>query len=251
MPGRDNRNAEIPEDNTAAPAPYVDILRGRDGRDGLPGRDGKDGDKGEKGDPGVQGLPGPPGTGPSGKSGVVYTRWGRTTCPSVTGTELVYSGRAGGSFWSHTGGGANYLCMPAIPEYGRYAPGAQQHSYIYGVEYQVYEANKPISSNLHDHNVPCAVCHVQQRGSLLMIPAQKHCPESWTKEYDGALMTTAAASNHHRSMYECVDKDAESVPGSSANTDGAVFYHVEARCNGLPCPPYVAEKELLCVVCTK
>ena len=56
---------------------------------------------------------------------------------------------------------------------------------------------------------------------------------------------------HYSGTYECVDKDAESVPGSSPNTNGGIFYHVEASCNGLPCPPYVAEKELTCAVCTK
>ena len=56
---------------------------------------------------------------------------------------------------------------------------------------------------------------------------------------------------YHSTMYECVDKDAESVPGSAANTNGALFYPVEANCNGMACPPYDPQKELLCVVCTK
>ena len=82
-----------------------------------------------------------------------------------------------------------------------------------------------------------------------MIPARIDCPANWTKEYDGALMTERYS--HHRSMFECVDRAAEAVPGSSGNGNGALFYHVEARCNGMPCPPYDDEKELLCVVCTK
>ncbi len=57
---------------------------------------------------------------------------------------------------------------------------------------------------------------------------------------------------HKRSMFECVDKGQESVPGSNANTDGALFYHVEANCGtGLPCPPYNDYKEVNCVICTK
>ena len=53
-------------------------------------------------------------------------------------------------------------------------------------------------------------------------------------------------------MFECVDKDQNSLPGSHTNTNGAVFHHVEADCNtGLPCPPYNTETELNCVVCTK
>ena len=29
------------------------------------------------------------------------------------------------------------------------------------------------------------------------------------------------------------------------------FYHVEANCNGMLCPPYDPQKELTCAVCTK
>ena len=52
-------------------------------------------------------------------------------------------------------------------------------------------------------------------------------------------------------VYECVDKHAESIPGSIANTNGGLFYHVQALRNGLLCLPYGKEKELACVVCTK
>ena len=55
-----------------------------------------------------------------------------------------------------------------------------------------------------------------------------------------------------RSMYECVDKDQESLLGSQAITGGALFHHVEVDCNtGLPCPEYNTHQELNCVVCTK
>ena len=237
--------------------PYIEILRGRDGRDGLPGpagMDGKDGEQGLKGDPGllglrgVSGLRGPPGT--AAQSGVVYTRWGRTTCPSGQGTELVYSGRAAGTRYSHKGGAANHLCMPDNPQYSSHnAPGVNGHSPVHGAEYHPYETGAPISRNFLNHNVPCAVCHVRERGSLLMIPARKDCPASWTKEYEGTLM--AEYYTHHRSMFECVDLNPESVPGSSSNVDGTLFYHTEAVCSGLPCPPYHPAKELLCVICTK
>ena len=56
-----------------------------------------------------------------------------------------------------------------------------------------------------------------------------------------------------RTMFECVDRDQESLPGGGhADTNGALFHHVEAVCNhGLPCPPYNPTQELNCVVCTK
>ena len=39
--------------------------------------------------------------------GVVYTRWGKSTCRS--GVNRVYAGRTGSSFGGHRGGGANYI----------------------------------------------------------------------------------------------------------------------------------------------
>ena len=88
-----------------------------------------------------------------------------------------------------------------------------------------------------------------------MIPAKTTCPPSWTREYYGYLMSSYYG--HKRTMFECVDSDAESVPGSAASTDGHLFYFVEARCTGIACPPsqssrdYVDGRELSCTVCTK
>ena len=215
---------------------------GAPGKDGRDGTNGQKGDKGERGEPGIVGPPGPV------SGGATYTRWGRTSCPNITGTSLVYSGRAGKSWYSHSGGGGNYQCLPNNPEYGQYIPGVHAgHSSIYGVEYQL-DHGSPLPVQI-DHNVPCAVCHVSTRAAVLMIPAWRHCPSQWTLEYTGYLMTERY--NHGKATYECVDKDAESVPGSHADTNGGVFYHVEANCNGLACPPYDPQKELTCAVCTK
>ena len=231
--------------------PYIQILRGRDGRDGVPGKDGRDGRDGERGEPGVQGPAGEKGEqgspGPA-SGGVTYIRWGKTSCPSEQGTELVYHGITAGSWYSNRGGGANYLCMPHNPQYGEYLAGVQGNSLIYGTEYQLNRGG-PISSTLHDHNVPCAVCYVSTRETVLMLPARLECPSFWTLEYTGYLMSHA--NGHHRTMFECVDKNPNTIPGSAANTNGAEFYHVEANCNGLPCGPYDPEKELTCAVCTK
>ena len=69
-----------------------------------------------------------------------------------------------------------------------------------------------------------------------MIPAWHHCPSGWTVQYTGYMMSDHYT--HNKATYECVDVNAESIPGSHANT-GGLFYYVEATCNGLPCPPYV------------
>ena len=57
---------------------FVEMLRGRDG---LPGRNGP---QGPAGPPGPIGPPGPR------RGGAIYTRWGKSSCPHVAGTELVY-----------------------------------------------------------------------------------------------------------------------------------------------------------------
>ena len=155
---------------------------------------------------------------------------------------MVYTGRAGGSHYTHAGA-ANYLCMPLKPEYTLpFRAGVQGYMYVYGTEYQY-----PIQGT-HDHNVPCAVCYTR-RTQLLMIPAQTSCPRFWRMEYYGYLMSEYLG--YHPSRYECVDKEQESIPGTAANQDGALFYHVEGNCNGMPCPPYDPQKELTCVVCTR
>ena len=85
--------------------------------------------------------------GPS-SGGVIYTRWGKSSCPQVEGTELVYSGITGGSYYNKEGGGANYLCMPKDAEYSptlRYYPGAHNFAYLYGTEYDY-----PLQGT-HDH----------------------------------------------------------------------------------------------------
>ena len=201
------------------------------------------------GTPGKQGPPEPH------SGGTLYTRWGKSTCPQVEGTDLVYSGIAGGTWYTHRGGGANYLCMPKVPEYSptlRYRGGTQGYAYVYGAEYE-----QPLQGG-HDHNVPCAVCRVSTRSTVLMIPAKATCPSSWTREYYEYIMTEWRGTHNSsgivgRTMFECVDRDQESLPGGHTNTNGALFCHVEASCNpaGLPCPPYDSMQALNCVVCTK
>ena len=232
--------------------PGINGPKGDSGTQGVRGDPGVQGPNGEQGAQGISGIQGPAGvTGPPGPvtGGVTYIRWGKTSCPSVQGTQLVYNGITAGSLWSHVGGGANYLCMPHNPEYGGYWGGIQHHSSIYWTE---YETSTGPTYSVHNHNAPCAVCYVSTRETMLMIPARLHCPSSWTIEYTGYLMSTSHNSPHYRTMYECVDGNPDVIPGSAGDSGlAAVFYHIEAACNSLPCGPYNAEKELTCVVCTK
>lgn len=121
---------------------------------------------------------------------------------------------------------------------------------MYGAEYEINYAYSPFKSNLHDHDVPCAVCYVRSRVSQLMIPARNDCPSGWTEEYHGYLMSWH--HGHKKSGdFICIDTDAEFVHGSKANRDGALLYLVEGQCGSLPCLPYFNGRELTCAVCTK
>ena len=237
-----DRNAHANEDADTVAIRRLVGRDGRDGRDGTPGVAGRDGLRGEKGERGEAGMTGPAGPpGPS-STGLVYTRWGKTSCPNATGTILVYQGNAGRAGFNQ-GGGANYQCMPNDPEYSAYRADVQGQSRMFGVEYQ-----RPLTSDLQNANVPCAVCHVTTRGAMMMIPVKLTCPTSWTKEYSRYLMSQH--KDDSSATFECVDSDPEAIPESGDDTYGGQRHH-EASCNGFSCPPYDPEKELTCVVCTK
>ena len=176
----------------------------------------------------------------------MYVRWGRTVCPTGQGTELVYNGTAGGSKYDHKGGAVNIVCMPNNPDHGQFASGVQDLSYMYGVALSL-ASSQPLH-NAYGDKLPCAVCLATTRVTTLMIPAKWNCPTNWTMEYRGYLM--GGRHNHYngRTMYECIDKDPQSLGDSQWNS--AIIWHVEPNCDALPCPPYAAEKELTCVVCS-
>ena len=218
---------------------FVELLRGRDG---LPGRDGL---SGPAGPPGKDGKPGKEGT-PGPLNGVVaYTRWGSRSCPN--GTDLVYTGVTGGSIWNDKGGGANLLCMPMDPEYElSHIPGVRGHATIGAVGY-----SSPIRGS-HNALAACSVCLVKNRSIVIMIPAKANCPANWNREYYGYLMSEYRG--HYRYMYECIDKEMDTIVGYQNGQHGALIRHVEARCDtGLICghEKYSSVKEMNCVVCSK
>ena len=193
-------NSNDNNDNDEGFPPFIELLRGRDGRDGRDGESGTKGSPGvagEKGDTGSQGPPGPR------SGGVTYIRWGRTTCRNTPGTELVYSGRAAGTHYTHKGGTSDYLCLPETPQYSTYRPGVQGYSPIYGAEYEIEHETLPLPG-VRDDNVPCALCRNSQRSSVFVFPARVSCPSSWTREYFGYLMTDHIVFS--RRATACVDK---------------------------------------------
>ena len=183
--------------------------------------------------------------------GAVYIRWGRTVCPF--GSVALYKGVAGGSWYSHTGGGSNYLCLPHDPIWGAFNTGVEKNSKIHGSEYQSptgFRLNNNHYLPLHDNNVPCVVCRSQTKSSVITLPARNQCYGGWNTEYTGFLM---AGNVWHpgRTEFVCMDGEPETVPHGYSNEEGALFFNVEGVCGSLPCPPYVTRREITCAVCTK
>ena len=167
----------------------------------------------------------------------------------MDGTEYVYNGITAGSWYQHTGGGSNYICLVKDPKYPPQAT-TSSSNWIHGTE---YETGGSALHRVNQHNAPCVACHVTTRSAQLMVPGTDQCPGGWTLEYAGWLVSEHFR-NKGRTMYVCLDKDAEVLTGEEATTHGALMYHAVADCNsryGIPCPPYVNKKDLACAVCTK
>lgn len=82
-----------------------------------------------------------------------------------------------------------------------------------------------------------------------MIPGRDTCPDNWTTEYGGYIM----GENHsakHPSQYICVDKRPQAVPNTQGSQAASQLHVVETQCASLVCEPYVAGREIPCVVCS-
>ena len=148
-------------------------------------------------------------------------------------------------------GTAEYLCLHNVPEFFQTTAGGQvNRGKLYGTEYDSAE-NPPAFSNMFRHDAPCSVCYTPSRTTKITMPGRITCPNAWTQEYNGYLM-----AGHHHTMVKsrapiCVDVNAESIPGSAAQTVTSLLYFVETTCTGIRCPPYSDGAEIACVVCTK
>ncbi|KAK7095071.1 hypothetical protein V1264_006532 [Littorina saxatilis] len=170
--------------------------------------------------------------------GSSFIRWGRKSCPNTT--TLVYSGVAGGKEHNQKGSGTNRLCLTRTPQFDNTAK-PPYYGYLYGAEYQ------EISGHL-DHDVPCSVCLVPQ-STTIMVPATLTCPPGWTPHYTGHLVSQY--KDYYATEYVCLDGSPEDDSSGVRNDNGLLFYYVVTVCGSLPCPPYINDKVVTCVVCSK
>lgn len=170
----------------------------------------------------------------------VYIRWGNSVCPSSE--SHVYTGAIGGSYYNSAGAATNHLCLTMSPILSDHSiPGSL--AYLYGSEYYTYDGTSDRKDPL------CAVCRAP-RPTVIMVPGTNRCESGWTTEYSGYLM---AGVDHDAAgtEYICVDSQLASRPGSDANLLGTHLFFTVTRCGSLPCGPYVNNKVVTCVVCSK
>jgi len=174
---------------------------------------------------------------------------------------VVFKGYTAGSHRLHPGSGSNYLCVPNDPQWENYLSGAQNSGTVVGVaygfssrSYNIFSENNT-ETDLGGSPAPCAVCYVGGRSTILMIPARTQCPDGWTTEYKGYLMSEYSDTERKRSSFICWDQAPEIGVGIKASSQTmswqAAIYPVEVVCGTLPCSTYITNRELTCVVCSK
>ena len=100
-------------------------------------------------------------------SGTTYVQWGRTTSPG-NGSDIVYSGYAGGSHHNHRGAAASMLCLPMDHDWAQHSDKENYDSeLVYGSEYESYidRMDDFFGPGHRNKDVPCAVCNIRTYGT--------------------------------------------------------------------------------------
>ena len=180
--------------------------------------------------------------------------------PRISSYFYCATGYAAGPHHNEGGSGSNFLCLPEDPDWKTYRDGHQPYiGAIYGVEYELFNSDYNYYNNIFSEDnsggplankpAPCAVCYVQARSTVLIVPAKTQCLDGWTTEYAGYLISDSTSATH-RSNYICWDEAPEVAVGGT-HKNQAVIYPVEVQCGSLPCSVYISGRELTCVVCSK
>ena len=152
--------------------------------------------------------------------GVVYTRWGESTCPENS-TKMIFSGKLASTT------AASYLCLPFHHDL--------QNDKEEPANQQIY--SNIDSTTLRTSEVPCSVCLALKQNTVLTVPAKVTCPSGWTREYYGFVINGSSEDG----QYHCMD-------GSGGNHSKSWLDHIKVDCNdfsGSGC-----HDNIECAVCT-
>ena len=178
-----------------------------------------------------------------------YERIGSDDCPSVPGTTRIYEGFT--AAFTTAAGSTSFKCLPIQEEYINYFDTGSTYTnvseirFVNATEYRTF-----IGNSKNNHDAYCAVCQVDGRDTVQVIPATDSCTDSsWTLEYNGYLMTDNSATT-----FVCTDRSLITIPNTGQPVNNApVLRHVVV-------PPdlgsnlnneYDSTKVLSCVVCSK
>ncbi|XP_077978986.1 uncharacterized protein LOC144434409 [Glandiceps talaboti] len=155
-------------------------------------------------------------------------------------------------YYNHPGNGANYLCLPILPDYDENEVESDiqlDRGYLYHTEYS--GSTGPFVDKRY-HDVSCAVCLDDLHDNIIMYPARNDCPSDWDVVYHGFLM--AGRNSYQTTEHVCVDVEGGFIVGTAESVIGGRLYPVEGRCptgSSIPCAPYVDGYELTCAICAK
>lgn len=127
----------------------------------------------------------------------VFTRWGSLECP--LGADVVYRGQIAGSYYSHKGGGANYLCLHSDPETPKeHSAGEELGNLLYGGEYRHGVKN-------NDQDAACVVCQRSGAVQTYVQWGRQTCTNGHHTEYAGDIMGNYYSHGYQKSTDICVD----------------------------------------------
>ena len=138
--------------------------------------------------------------------------------------------------------GTNFQCMPTEhvkyyePTLSNYTISMEKVISGKIVKYKTFRKNK------NDLVAACALCRIDGRETIETLPATHICADSWTKQYEGYLMTGGI----------CVHVNM--VGETDSSIDYLTLHHEVLREMGNPPPLHSSYKNYLvlsCVVCSK
>jgi hypothetical protein len=212
----------------------------------------------------------------SSNDGPTYVRWGRRSCPT-SAVELYVGHAANGPGTPCAGansvecraGGYNFVCLHGAPQYDdqneHWISVTRTGERLFRVEYSTRMSSLWQLWDLHNEDVPCAVCQSTHSLAVLMQPGSAQCPQAWSAEYTGFIMSEPQAG-HRKTENVCVDEQPEKDTWSdSMYNEGLRLAPVEIRSvkhrDDAPTPGsfdvdvlekkgYGNHAEIRCVVCT-
>ena len=169
----------------------------------------------------------------------IYDRIGNIGCQDISGTTTLYTGNT--VSYNTSTGYTGFKCMPVYAdEIKYYASNESTYNRTENIDYGKKTVYITFTASNY-YSSACAVCMVEGRDSIVVLPGTYEClNSSWTKEYNGYLMTGNT----------CVDKKmigAPLLPSDSANLP-ALRHEVATDDIDIY---YENQKVLSCVVCSK